>query len=159
MNLYRSLFIGATTLLGGCLMTATVPDLGTVTEARPFVLRDAVDPRPERILTAFPDQFLVPVAVNGPTSTFQWRVYVDLDRKAASASSGALFDIGQTSEAEPLSADAIRINGAVELDVAILRGAKLRRSALSVDVARGRSAGYRELARCFRSGRLRRCFA
>lgn len=109
MNASRSLVIGATTFLGGCLMTATVPDLGTVTEARPFVLRDAVDPRPERILTALPDQFLVPVAVNGPTSTFQWRVYVDLDRKAASASSGTLFDIGQTSAAEPLSADAIRM--------------------------------------------------
>lgn len=108
MKAYRCLVLGAATMLGGCLMTSTVPDLGTVTEARPFILRDAVDPRPERILTAFPKEFFVPVAVNGPTSTFQWRVYVDLDRKAASAASGALFDIWQTSEAEPLSSDAIR---------------------------------------------------
>lgn len=96
------------TALSGCLMTATVPDLGTVTEARPFILRDAVDPRPERILTAFPQEFLVPVAVDGPTSTFQWRVYVDLDRKASSDSSGTLFEIWETSEAAPLSSDAIR---------------------------------------------------
>lgn len=95
-------------LLAGCLMTATVPDLGTVTEARPFILREAVYPRPERVLTEFPSEFLVPVAVDGPSSTFQWRVYVDLDRKASSDSSGTLFDIAQTSEATPLSADAIR---------------------------------------------------
>ncbi len=98
----------ASTLLAGCLMTATVPDLGTVTEARPFILREAVDPRPERILAHFPEEFLVPVAVDGPTSTFQWRVYVDLDRKASSDSSGTLFDIAQTSDSTPLSADAIR---------------------------------------------------
>jgi hypothetical protein len=99
--------VGAT-LLAGCLMTATVPDLGTFTEARPFILREAVDPRPERILTAFPKEFLVPVAVDGPTSSFDWRVYVDLDRKASSDSSGTLFDIAQKSESTPLSADAIR---------------------------------------------------
>jgi hypothetical protein len=96
------------TLVAGCLMTATVPELGAVSEARPFILRDAVDPRPERILTALPERFLVPVSVDGPTATFQWRVYVDLDRKAASASSGTLFEIAQKSEAEPLSAEAIR---------------------------------------------------
>jgi hypothetical protein len=95
-------------LLGGCLMTATVPELGVVSEARPFILRDAVDPRPERVLTAFPESFFVPVSVDGPTATFQWRVYVDLDRKAASASSGTLFEIAQKSEPEPLSAESVR---------------------------------------------------
>lgn len=105
---WRALVCGGAALLAGCLMTATVPDLGTVTEARPFILRESVDPRPERILTEFPEEFLVPVAVDGPSSTFQWRVYVDLDRKAASDSSGTLFEIAQTSEATSLSADAIR---------------------------------------------------
>jgi hypothetical protein len=104
----RACAVLASFSLGGCLMTATVPELGSVSEARPFILRDAVDPRPERILTAFPERFLVPVSVDGPTATFQWRVYVDLDRKAASASSGTLFDISQKSEAEPLSAEKIR---------------------------------------------------
>jgi hypothetical protein len=104
----RALVCGGAALLAGCLMTATVPDLGTVTEARPFILREAVDPRTDRILTEFPEEFLVPVAVDGPSSTFQWRVYVDLDRKAASDSSGTLFEIAQTSESTPLSAEAIR---------------------------------------------------
>jgi hypothetical protein len=108
MSRVRAGLVVAGLFLGGCLMTATVPELGAVSEARPFILRDAVDPRPERILTAFPERFFVPVAVDGPTATFQWRVYVDLDRKAASASSGTLFEIAQKSEAEPLSAEAIR---------------------------------------------------
>jgi hypothetical protein len=108
MSRVRACALVSTVFLGGCLMTATVPELGSVSEARPFILRDAVDPRPERVLTAFPERFFVPVSVDGPTATFQWRVYVDLDRKAASASSGTLFEIAQKSEAEPLSAEGIR---------------------------------------------------
>jgi hypothetical protein len=108
--LIRARCFAAASAIGasGCLVTATVPELGAVAEVRPFVVRDAVDPRPERILTAFPEGFLVPVSVDGPASTFQWRVYVDLDRKAAAASSGVLFEIAQTSEAEPSSASTTR---------------------------------------------------
>ncbi len=93
----------------GCLFTSNVPDeLGSATEVRPFVLRDSVDPPPLRILEGFPTEFLVPVAVDGPSSTCQWRVYVDRDRKNAAGMSGPLFEIGQTSGATPLGAGAVR---------------------------------------------------
>ena len=74
-----SLGIGAA--LSGACFTAVPPDLPQLPLQRPTILHSSVVPPDDAILTELPQfgEFLVPVQLNGPSESFEWRVFIDYD--------------------------------------------------------------------------------
>lgn len=48
-------------------------------ETRPTIVRGSAVPSPGRVLRAIPPQFVVPVELLDPNTSFEWRVFVNYD--------------------------------------------------------------------------------
>jgi hypothetical protein len=68
-------------VLGGsaCLLIEAPADVPALPAFRPFIRHAEVVPAASRVLTAFPERFLVPVDLVDPTVTIQWRAYIDFE--------------------------------------------------------------------------------
>jgi hypothetical protein len=60
-------------------IAAPPPELPKLPAHRPTIVHGSVAPPPTQILTALPDEFLVPVELVDPSQTFHYNVFVDYD--------------------------------------------------------------------------------
>lgn len=63
----------------GCVIAEAPADIPTLPEFRPTIVKGAVVPTSSRVLTEFPQKFIVPVELVDPTVRFSWRAYIDYD--------------------------------------------------------------------------------
>ncbi len=69
--------VSLVSLVGGCIIAEPPQDLPPLPAFHPVIMRGSVVPPANRILTVFPQKFVVPVELVDPTVTFQWRVFID----------------------------------------------------------------------------------
>lgn len=62
-----------------CIIATSPNDYPPIVPERPTIIEGSVVPSNQRVLGAFPSEFLVPVRVLDVQSTFEWRVFVDFD--------------------------------------------------------------------------------
>lgn len=62
-----------------CFIAEPPAEAPRLPDMRPTILHGSVVPPPSRILTRFPREFVVPVELLDPSTSFQWQVFVDYD--------------------------------------------------------------------------------
>lgn len=99
-----------------CVIAQAPAEPQQIRPFRPTILHGAVFPPTNRLLSRFPDKFVIPVELVNPSATFEWRAYIDYDPVTGDPP----VEVG-TSSFDPASSD----GGVRSIEVAITPPADL----------------------------------